>query len=212
MAELFNDDILKQLKDALKEIENPMEIVTFVESGKPLCDETVSMMKQLSELNDKLSFTEYDLDKDTEKAKEFGIDKAPGTTFVLNGVGNGVKFYGLPGGHEINSLIFALIESSNNKTTLGEDIENAIKAIDKKVNIKVFVGLGCPHCPQAVMIAQKAAMINPNIEAEMIQADLYEDLSRKFGIRSVPHTFFNDKENILGAQPIPAFLEKLQNA
>jgi glutaredoxin-like protein len=212
MAELFNDEILKQLKEALSEIDNPMEIVTFVEDGKPLCDETVTMMSQLAELNDKLSFTKYDLQKDAEKAKEFGIDKAPGTTFVLNGVGNGVKFYGIPGGHEINSLIFALIESSNNKTSLGEEIEKAIKAIDKKVNIKVFVGLGCPHCPQAVMIAQKAAMINPNIEAEMIQADLYEDLSRKFGIRSVPHTFFNDKENILGAQPIPAFLEKLQNA
>ena len=60
------------------------------------------------------------------------------------------------------------------------------------------------------MTAYKIALLNKNIEAEMIQANLYNDLSNEFGINSVPRIFFNDKDDLLGVQPIEMFIEKIK--
>lgn len=210
MLEIFKKEILNQLKQGLNKIQNPIKIVTFVESGKPLCDEVVTMMMQLAALNNKIKFTEYDLIKNSDLAEKYGIDKVPGTTILAEGKPTGVKFYGIPSGHEINTLLFALLESSGIVTPLDTKLVDAVKQIDKKINIKVFVSLQCPHCPKAVMTAFKIALLNKNIDAEMIQANLYSDLSTKFGISSVPRIFFNDSDDLLGVQPIEMFVDKLK--
>ena len=210
MSEIFNKEVLKQLKEGLNKIKNPIKIVTFVESGKPLCDEVVTMMMQLAALNNKIQFIEYNLIKDSGLAEKYGIDKVPGTTFLAENRPTGIKFYGIPSGHEINSLLFAILESSGVAAPLETKLEDAVKQINKKINIKVFVSLQCPHCPKAVMTAYKIALLNKNIDAEMIQTNLYSDLSAKFGISSVPRIFFNDKDDLLGVQPIEMFIEKLK--
>jgi alkyl hydroperoxide reductase subunit AhpF len=76
---------------------------------------------------------------------------------------------------------------------------------------KVFVTLGCPHCPGAVLKAHKLAMENPNITAEMIEANTFEDLSRKFQVSGVPKIVFNDGADLLGDQPLDAFLQTIEN-
>jgi glutaredoxin-like protein len=210
MSNIFNKEVLKQMKEGLDKIKNPIKIVTFVESGKPLCDEVVSMMMQVAALNDKITFIEYNLIKNSDLAEKYGIDKVPGTTILAESEPTGIKFYGIPSGHEINSLLFALLESSGVSIPLENKVADTIKQINKKINIKVFVSLQCPHCPKAVMTAYKIALLNKNIDAEMIQANLYSDLSNKFGISSVPRIFFNDSDDLLGVQPIEMFIEKLK--
>lgn len=210
MSEIFNKDVLKQIKEGLNEIKNPIKIITFVENGKPLCNEAIVMMTQLAALNNKIEFVKYDIIKDSDLAEEYGIDKVPGTTFLVENRHTGIKFYGIPSGHQINPLLFAILESSKITTLLEGKLVDAIKQINKKINIKVFVSLQCPHCPKAVMTAFKIALSNKNIDAEMIQANLYSDLSNKLGVSSVPRIFFNDKDDLLGVQPIELFIEKLK--
>ncbi|WP_028856673.1 protein disulfide oxidoreductase [Psychrilyobacter atlanticus] len=210
MSEIFNKEVLNQLKQGLNKIKNPIKIITFIESGKPLCDEVVTMMMQLAALNNKIKFVEYDLIKNADLAEKYGIDKVPGTTILASDKPTGIKFYGIPSGHEINSLLFAVLESSGIVTPLDAKLVDAIKQINKKINIKVFVSLQCPHCPKAVMTACKIALLNKNIDAEMIQTNLYSDLANKFKINSVPRIIFNDSDDLLGVQPIEMFVDKLK--
>lgn len=211
MSKIFNKEILNQVKQGLNRIKNPIKIITFTEDNKPLCNEVVAMMTQLTTLNNKIEFEKYDLFTNSDLAKKYEIDKIPGTTILVSNKPTGIKFYGIPTGHEINSLLFAILESSGMSTPLESKLENTIKKIDKKINIKVFVSMQCPHCPKAVMTAFKIALLNENIDAEMIQAKLYSKLSNDFGINSVPRTFFNDKDDLLGVQPLQMFVEKLKN-
>lgn len=211
MSEIFSNQILNQLKQGLSKMKNPIKIITFVENGKPLCEEVISMMVQLSILNKNIKFVKYDLIKDFKLAKKYEIDKVPGTTILVKNKPTGVKFYGIPSGHEINALMFALLEISGMTTPLENKLVDAIKQVNKKINIKVFVSLQCPHCPKAVMTAFKIAILNKNINAEMIQANLYSNLSNKFGVSSVPRIFFNDNDDLMGVQPIEMFIEKLKN-
>ena len=72
------------------------------------------------------------------------------------------------------------------------DVLARIQKIDKPVNIKVFITLSCPHCPGAVQTAHRLAMLNPNVKAEMIEANTFQDLSMKFKVSGVPKIIIND--------------------
>lgn len=75
-----------------------------------------------------------------------------------------------------------------------------IQRLDKKTNIKICVSLACHHCPLVVTACQQIAFLNPNIEAEMIDAALYEDLVAQYDKR-VPMMILNDSRIVMEARP-----------
>jgi alkyl hydroperoxide reductase subunit AhpF len=72
-----------------------------------------------------------------------------------------IRFFGIPGGYEINSFLGALLEVSGERQELPADILKRIQKIDKDIHIQVFVTLSCPHCPGAVITAHRLALENP---------------------------------------------------
>jgi glutaredoxin-like protein len=209
---LLPDEIKKQLSETFESLGSNVKIQFFKSKDKcNLCEETEALLKEVTELTDKVSLNILDFDEDKELADKYGIDKVPGFTLLKEDDSlTGIKFYGPPAGYEINSFIFGLLETSGKEQEVPKELEEKIKAIDKKVNIKVFVGLSCPHCPGAVIAANKLALLNPNIDSEMIEASLFDDLSNEFGISSVPRIFFNDKNDLLGAQPLEEFINAIE--
>ena len=96
---------------------------------------------------------------------------------------------------------------------LDENLKAELAEIDEPVNIKVFVTLTCPHCPQAVETAHKFAIENPNITSEMVESQEFMDLAQQFGVRGVPQVNINDEAaEFTGAQPPQQFLEQVKAA
>ncbi len=151
-----------------------------------------------------------DFDLDVEDRAMYDISLTP-SFVILDDQGNykGVKFNGIPAGHEINSFVSALIEMSGIDTYYDDELKTVIKAIDKPVNIKVFVTLSCPHCPGAVQTAHRLAMLNPNIKAEMIEANTFQNTSAQYQVSAVPKIIINDKYELLGNHPVEAFLDEI---
>ena len=165
----------------------------------------------MAALSDKLSLTVYDVVSDKEKAMELGVTLTPSILLLdSENKDNGVKFNGIPAGHEINSFISGILNVSGAGEELPEEMVRRIESIDKPVNIKVFVTLGCPHCPGAVSKAHKIALLNPNVKAEMIEANTFDELSQKFNVSGVPKIVFNDGVDLLGDQPLDAFLNTME--
>jgi alkyl hydroperoxide reductase subunit AhpF len=54
------------------------------------------------------------------------------------------------------------------------------------------------------------ALINPLIEAEMIEAETFEELSMKHNVSGVPKIVINDQYDLLGNQPIQEFLNTME--
>jgi len=64
-----------------------------------------------------------------------------------------------------------------------------------------------------VVLAHQMAMENPFIQAEMIEANEFYDLSLRYNVSSVPQTNINDgKGVILGAVPEAYMLKELMRA
>lgn len=212
MQKMLNEEIQKQLRQVFTEMKDDVTIVLFTQEGECYsCDETLGLLEEVEQLSDKIHLKKFDINKDVEEAKKYNIEMVP--SFVLlnsQGEYQGVKFNGIPAGHEINSFIPALIEMSGVKQDVPADFAQRVAKIDKPVNIKVFVTLSCPHCPGAVQKAHVLAMLNKNIEGEMIEAQTFNELSNKFNVSGVPKIVINDKYEMVGNQPIEEFLAQIE--
>jgi glutaredoxin-like protein len=211
MSKLFNDDIRKQLRDVFKDMPKQMTLGLFIdESGCQSCLETKEYMEEVAELGLKINLETYDIHRDAEIAKLYNIEMVPSIVLLDDQRHyHGVKFNGIPAGHEINSFIPAILETSGLDSEVPEPLKSQIENIDKDVNIKVFVTLGCPHCPGAVQKAHKLAMMNPHINAEMVEAQTFMELSNKHNVSGVPKIVINDEYELVGNQPINAFLDEI---
>lgn len=212
MEKLLNEDVSKQIKKALEPMQKPIKMVLFTKEGTcNTCAETKQLLSEMEALNDKISVDYRDIDVDKDLAESYEVEYVP-TFVVLNDKDEykGVKFQGIPAGHEINSFLSALVFMSGLDLGLDKKIVERIQKIDKPVNIKVFVTLSCPHCPGAVSTAHSLAMLNDNIQASMIEAQTFQELSQKYKVSGVPKIIINEDFELLGNQPLDAFLNEIE--
>jgi glutaredoxin-like protein len=221
MDKLLNEQIITQVREIFDgQLVHPVEILFFGNDNDPDCEAcapTRQLVEEVAQISDKLSVHSYDIVKDAELARTFRVDKTPG--LVLVGVDSderidyGVRYAGIPAGHEFSSLIHDLILVSGRDSGLSETTRQALRAIDKPVHLQVFVTPTCPYCPQAVILAHRMAMESPMVEAEMIEATEFPDLADRFNVSGVPQTTINQGAGTtLGAVPESQLLQAIQTA
>ncbi len=206
---LFNDEIKKQLKDILQKLQNKVTIAYFTQEFEcDTCKETHEFLDEFVELSDKLELKLYDFKADKEMVEKHHVDMIPAIVLLdKDGKDHGIKFYGLPGGYEINSFISGLLEVSGVEQPVEEALRTRIKNINKDVHIKVFITLSCPHCPGAVSNAHKLALLNDHVVADMVESSTFNTEAIKYNVSAVPKIVINDEHELIGNQPLEKYLE-----
>ena len=211
---LFNEEAQEQIKTILSKMKDNVEIIYFTQEFEcNTCKDTHDFVKEIAELSVKVNVTVYDFVQNQEEAKTMGIKQIPAIALLdKDGNDTRIRFYGVPGGYEINSFLTSIVEVSG----AGEPIEDAtmerIKKIDKDVNIQVFVTMSCPYCPQAVINAHRLALESPKVVGEMVEASTFPHLSNKHNVTGVPKIVINNgAEELVGAQPLEVMLDKIEN-
>ncbi len=210
MKSLLTPEVAGQIKEVLNMMENEIKVVLFTSNDCETCEPTLQLLEEVTVLSDKITFVERSLTDDVEEATAYGVTLAP--TFVILDKDNNFRnfrFNGIPAGHEINSLITALIDSAASNPFFDAKTLERLSKVNKDINIKVFVTLSCPHCPGAVSNAFRLAMSNKNITADAYEAQTFGEISMKYNVSSVPKIIINDKYEFLGNQPIEAFLNEI---
>ncbi|MFO7881783.1 MAG: thioredoxin family protein [Kosmotogaceae bacterium] len=214
MAEqLLNKDVRKQVKEILENMDGEVKLLLFVKDKDcDFCDTVVSLLNELTEVAEKVSFEKHNID--SEAANKYNINDAPAIVLLTpDGKDKGIRFYGMPSGHEFGTLLQDIVSFSKGAiSTISEDSQNKLKNIDSNIDIKVFITPTCPYCPKAVITAHNIAMLNDNITASMIEANEFEELSKKHGVSSVPHTVINDSVEFVGAYPEEQFVNEVLKA
>lgn len=57
--------------------------------------------------------------------------------------------------------------------------------------------------------AHKLALESPLVDAEMVEAQTFYELSEKFNVSSVPKIVINDQYELVGNQPLEVFLQEI---
>lgn len=211
-SSLLNDKLRDQLKDIFNKIEKDMTLVTIVDETMPKSIELKNLILDISELSQKIHVEIYNKGENTEIESMINCNKLPIVALLNNNKKyTGIKFHGVPGGHELNSLILAIYNVAGPGQAIDETLKESIKNIRHKVNIKVAISLSCHLCPDVVVTSQRIALENPLIEAEMINISEFSDLKSKYNIMSVPCIIVNDEKLYFGSKKIADIVELIKN-
>ncbi|MFA6435023.1 MAG: thioredoxin family protein [Elusimicrobiales bacterium] len=198
---IMDKETTDETRKRLEALEAEVKLVFFKETLLcRTCGPAEDFLREICALSSKVKLEIYNRVTDVEKAAEYGVTLTPAA--VLEGPkGRRVRFYGIPAGYELVSLLEGLKNSAAASVELSKETLEALAAVVSPVNIKVFVTPTCPYCPAAVVLAHKFALASPKITAEMIESTEFPELVRKYGVEGVPRTIVNDKIDLVGLQP-----------
>jgi len=205
---LIDEKMLFQIKSQLGELRDPVRVLFFKPKNFEYENEINMLANNIKLINPKLTMAVLIFGENKKLEKEYGIDKAP--AFILEGKDKRVaRFFGLPIGGEFSTFLLDIKDLSLGGPELSQDIAKRVKEIDFPVHLQVFVTPTCSFCPQVGKLAHDLAMLNDKVKADMIDANIFSDLSNKYNVSAVPKTIINDKIEILGAMPPEYFLKKI---
>ena len=144
MATLLNANVVKQIEDAFAPMKESVHILYFGEKENcDYCADTQQLLQEVVEISDKLSLDIYDLKDDSDIAEKFNVDKAPGIVIAAKDGDTvsdyGVRFAGIPSGHEFTSLIQDILLVSGRDSGLSQDMRDFLKNLTEPVLMQVFV-------------------------------------------------------------------------
>lgn len=209
---LFNDKVRTQISDILKGMAQPVRITLFTQEFEcNACMDARTFVEEIAALSNLIKLTIRDFQKDASAAADLGVDKIPAILMAdADGRDLGIRYYGLPGGYEINSFLTTLVEASGKREPLSPQASSRLAGIEKDVRIQVFISPTCPYCPAAVIAAHRLAMEHQRIVADMVDAALYPHLIQRYGVSGVPHTVVNETQHLVGAQPVEKLLDAIE--
>ena len=156
----------------------------------PTCSDTETILRELDELSDKLKVSFLNPQTDSEDARKDGVERVP-ALIVTDGTHSRVKFYGTPSGYEFSSLLTTIIDAGGPEEPLTEGTIQFLSDLDTDIQMLVFVTPTCPHCPGAAVLASRMARYSSRVRSEVIEANEFPELSRKFRVQGVPRTIVN---------------------
>ena len=219
MMSLLNESITQQVKDVFDEqLKGSVDILFFgSEKECEYCSDAQQLVEEIVGISDKLAINVYDIQADASIAAQYKIERVPGIVLLARQDGQqkdyGIRYSGIPSGHEFSSLIHDLVLVSGQDSGLSQQTREQLKSVDQPVHLMVFVTPTCPYCPRAVVLAHQMAMENPHITAEMVEAMEFHELSNRFSVSGVPQTTINEGAGtVIGAVPEEQLLSEINSA
>ena len=197
---MLNNDILNAIKGYAANMQNN---VTFViqtgEHAKRA--ELVKFLKDISSVSDNIDVREQETGDRLRSPISFYLE--------ADGKDTGITFSGIPSGHEFNSLILALLQSSGTTLKIDENLQNIIKNIQDDIHFEVFISLSCHNCPDVVQILNQFALLNTCVKTEMIDGGLFQDIIKQRDIQGVPSVYLNGEVFANGKVTAAELIDKL---
>ena len=165
------------------------------------------VIRALRELTPKITLLEYDLSH--KIAQKWKVKHTP--TLLFDPERYNVRWLGAPMGEEGRTFVEALIMMGYKKTNLSEESLKVLGKIQSPRNIKIFVSLTCPYCPQQAVNALKVAIEKPElVSLEIIDIQVNPEIADQYSAQSVPQAFANEKLIAQGAQTEELFMLSLE--
>jgi glutaredoxin-like protein len=216
-SKLLDEKIKEQVKEFFTDMDKPVKILFFgsKQQNCDYCNETIGLINEIAELNDLITVAEFDVEENSDIAKQYHIDKVPMTVIAAliddEIIDYGIRLSGIPAGHEFTTFINDLVMVSKGDSGLSQPVKDKLASLTKPISLQVFVTPTCPYCPQAVILAHQMAMESKFVSGEMVEAMEFAELSNKFSVSGVPHTIINDGSGeVVGAVPETRLMDEIE--
>ena len=196
------DDALKtQLQQYLALLRQPIRLVASLddsETGKDMGE----LLNTIVGLSDKVT-----LDTTGTDARK------PSFAVVREGETQGVRFAGLPLGHEFTSLVLALLWTGGHPPKVEQEVIDSIKGLNPVAgddfNFEVYMSLDCHNCPDVVQALALMAIVNPKVKTVVIEGGAFQKEVEDRQIMAVPMVFLNGQVFSSGRMSVEEIVAKL---
>ncbi len=197
---LFSEDMRQQMEAVFARMEQNLILELFLDD-RPVSRELQGYMTELAGMTDKLTVR-----------TGTGLPEAElpcVRVLKADGTDTGLAFHGVPGGHEFTSFMLGLYNAAGPGQSLDDTTRARIRAIDRKVGMKVLVSLSCTMCPELVAAAQQIAALNPSVTADVYDINHFGALKERYNVMSVPCLVIDDDRVTFGKKGVQQLLDEI---
>ncbi|MGY0778542.1 alkyl hydroperoxide reductase subunit F [Azospirillum argentinense] len=194
---MLDSNVKGQLKAYFDKITQPIELAASLDDGAK-SQEMQALLQDIASLSDKITFVRSD---DDARKPSFAI-KRTGTDI-------GVRFAGLPMGHEFNSLILALLQVGGHPSKESAEVIEQVKALEGEYSFETYFSLSCQNCPDVVQALNLMSVLNPRIKHVAIDGALFQQEVESRKIMAVPSIFLNGEPFGQGRMGLEQILAKI---
>ena len=194
---MLDDSLKAQLQQYLGLLRQPITLIASLDDS-----ETGQDMRQLLEtivgLSDKVTLDTTGRDART-----------PSFVVARAGETRGVRFAGLPLGHEFTSLVLALLWTGGHPPKVEAEVIDSIRALQGDFRFEVYMSLTCHNCPDVVQALSLMAIFNPHIQTTVIEGGAFQKEVEDRQIMAVPMVFLNGEVFASGRMSVEEIVAKL---
>ena len=195
----LDSNIKNQLNAYMEKLVNPIVIAASAD-GSPKSNEMMDLLTELASLTSKIRLVE----EQDKRTPSFSIRRD-----VAGAAAVGIRFAGIPMGHEFTSLILALLQVGGHPLKLEAEKIAQIAAIEGEFHFETYISLSCHNCPDVVQALNLMAVINPNITNVMIDGGVFQQEVTDKKIMSVPTVMLNGEQFGIGRMELDEILAKV---
>ena len=134
----------QKLREAFGEMRRPVRLLFFTQTFDcETCVTTRQILDELPALSDRISIEEINLVLDRDKARQYGVERAPAVVLVGQDEAGAdrdsrIRFLGAPAGYEFISLVQAILLVGGGGSQLTDASRGRLAEVDGPVTMQVF--------------------------------------------------------------------------
>jgi len=195
---MLDASIKEQLNAYMDKLQQPIELVAAYDDSEK-SQELKQLLDELEPMSDKISLR-------TEESEH-----ARRPSFAINRVGSdiGVRFAGIPMGHEFTSLVLALLQVGGHPPKASQEVIEQVKDLDGDFEFETYFSLSCQNCPDVVQALNLMSVLNPRIKHTAIDGALFQDEVEQREVMAVPSVYLNGKPFGQGRMTLEQIIAKV---
>ena len=196
------DDTLKtQLKAYLERLQRPVELVATLDDSAT-SNELRELLEDIRAQSDKITVVENN-----------GLPVRKPSFLITNpGQDTGVRFAGVPLGHEFTSLVLALLQVGGHPSKEAADLLEQIKGLEGDFHFETYYSLSCHNCPDVVQALNLMSVLNPRITHTAIDGGVFQKEIEEREVMGVPTVFLNGERFGQGRMELAEVVAKIDTS
>ncbi len=176
---MLDAHLKEQLKVYLERISLPIELVASLD-GSDTAREMEELLQEIASLSSLITYERRD---DDARKPSFAINR--------EGTAVGVRFAGLPMGHEFNSLVLALLQVGGYPSKAALDVIEQVQALEGDFHFETYFSQSCQNCPDVVQALNLMSVLNSKIRHVAIDGASFQSEVDSREVMAVPSIYLN---------------------
>jgi alkyl hydroperoxide reductase subunit F len=197
---MLDESIKAQLSDVLGRLTQTVALTAFVDDSAG-ADDIRALLADLASTSPRLVVHE----------RRDGAERIPSFAVHLPDQAPRVFFAGLPLGHELTSLILALLHVGGYPPKVSAEALEQLASLDGELRFETYFSQSCQNCPDVVQALNLMAARNPRVRHVAIDGALHREEVEARGIMAVPTVLLNGQPFGQGRMELEQILQKLDD-